>query len=43
VSVKRIALKSAELFASCFIVAIAMSYIECGLMFAEARHRRDEA
>jgi hypothetical protein len=40
--IKRISLKSAELFASCFIVAIAMSYIECGLMFAEARCRDAE-
>lgn len=39
--IKRIALKSAELFTACFIVAIAMSYIECGLMFVEAR-KRDE-
>lgn len=38
--IKRIALKAIEIGAACFIVAVAMSYIECGLMFAESR--RDE-
>jgi hypothetical protein len=37
--VKRIALKTIEIAASCFIIAIAMSTIECGLMFREARRR----
>jgi hypothetical protein len=39
VMIKRIALKTIEIAASCFIIAIAMSTIECGLMFREARRR----
>jgi hypothetical protein len=37
--IKRIALKTIEIAAASFIVAIAMSTIECGLMFREARRR----
>jgi hypothetical protein len=40
--IKRVALKVIEIGAACFIVAIAMSYVECGLMFCEARRRDTE-